>query len=94
MKRKRTILFWENPTRKSFNIVILYATTLGLTGTLGVPLYTEIVVSGGDSGGRRLRKAIGPDIDVDVLSYGVSGSIVAQLEGCAPCSNRGDRVRP
>jgi hypothetical protein len=67
---------------------------LGLTGTFGVSLYTEIVDSGGDSWRRRKRGGEGPFVDNEVLSFGAGGSIVVPLEGGAPCSNHGERVRP
>ena len=49
------------------------ATTLGLTGTFGVSLYTKTVVSGGDSWGRRNRTGAGPDTNYEALSDGVEG---------------------
>lgn len=70
------------------------ATTLGLTGTFGVSLYTKTVVSGGDSWGRRNRTGAGPDPNCEALSDGVEGGSVIQLEGGVACLRCGDRVRP
>jgi len=51
---------------------------LGLTGTFGVSLYTEIVDSGGDSWGRRNRTGAGPVTNYEALSDGVEGGSVAR----------------
>ena len=47
--------------------------TARLTGGLGVPLYTEIVVSGGDRRMRSNRLCVGPVPDYEVLSQWVGG---------------------
>lgn len=64
-----------------------------MTGTFGVSLYTEIVDSGGDSRGRRKRSGEGLFVDDEALSFGAGGSIAVPLEGGAPCSDHGERVR-
>ena len=68
--------------------------TLGSTGGFGVPFYTKIVVSGGDSWVRRNQSRAGPVHDREALSCGAGGGIAAQPEGGALCLGRGERVRP
>src|SRR4030065_279272 len=85
LERSAANLFYRCPS---------IGTSLGLTGTFGVSLYTKTVVSGGDSWGRRNRTGAGPDTNYEALSDGAEGGTLVQLEGGIDCLRRGDRVRP
>ena len=50
---------------------------LGLTGAFGVPLYTEIVVSGGDHRGQRNHPVHEPESNYEISSFGIVGVMEA-----------------
>ena len=66
---------------------------LDLAGVLGVPLYTNIVDSGGDSRRRRNCSGVEPDVDSETLSLLVGGAIVDRSEDRALSLHHGDRAR-
>ena len=67
--------------------------TLDSAGVFGVPLYTKIVVSGGDTRWRRNQSAIDPDATDEISSFGVGGGNDARSEDRASCLSHGNRVR-
>ena len=69
-------------------------TPLDLAGVLGVPLYTKIVDSGGDSRRRRIQVGTGPSADHEISSLGVEGGDGILPEGRGPRLGHGERVRP
>ena len=66
---------------------------LDLAGVFGVPLYTKIVVSGGDTRRRRNQLDIDPSTVYEISSLGVGVGNDAQSEDRASCLDHGDRVR-
>lgn len=66
---------------------------LDLAGVFGLPLYTKIVVSGGDTRRRRNQHGFEPDAVDEISSLGVGGGSDAQPEGRVSCLDHGNRVR-
>ena len=80
--------------RPTFKYTPLLTEYARLTGGLGVPLYTEIVFSGGDGRVRRIRPVGSPHRDHEVLSCGAGGGEQMQPEGGIIRLDYRNRVRP
>ena len=67
---------------------------LGLTGGIGVRLYTEIVDSRGDIHGQRSASSVEPAVNYDILSCGAGGGRRRLSEGSQRRPDHGERARP
>ena len=75
-------------------IVSRFELAPGLTGALGVPFYTEIVDSGGDSLWRRNHDVEGAARDNETSSAGARGAGTTCLERRDSRIDRGQQARP
>ena len=67
--------------------------SLGLTGGLGVPFYTETVLSGGDKRKRRSGESVVSVVFVEALFHRAAGTATGARRSALAVNHHGHRVR-
>jgi hypothetical protein len=83
----------DAPRPGNLNTNAPFFRSLGLTGGLGVPFYTETVLSGGDRQERRSREGFVLRGTVEAPFHRAAGPATSARRGALAGSHHGHRVR-